>query len=75
MAPSWVCLPLSLRIDCACDFFADVLGTVSLGKPSSAALEKLCADTEALLDQASGKPGSATAFVSTQWDFLREGER
>lgn len=48
---------------------------MSLGKPSSAALEKLCADTEALLDQAAAKTGSAAAFVSTRWDFLKEAER
>ena len=47
---------------------------VSLGKPSSAALEKLCADTEALLDQTAAKSGSAAAFVNTRWDFLREDE-
>lgn len=47
---------------------------MSLGKPSSAALEKLCADTEVLLDRAAAQTGSAAAFVSTRWDFLRDGE-
>lgn len=45
--------------------------TVSLGKPSSAALEKLSAQTEALLDEVAGKTGGAAAFVSVQQDILQ----
>ncbi|KAK5109339.1 hypothetical protein LTR62_007108 [Meristemomyces frigidus] len=43
---------------------------VSLGKPSSAALEKLCAQTEALLDEAAAKGGGAAAFVRVCGDLL-----
>ncbi|EME46520.1 hypothetical protein DOTSEDRAFT_70504 [Dothistroma septosporum NZE10] len=52
----------------------DVNGAVlvSLGKPSSAALEKLCAQTEALLDEAANKTGSAAALIHVREDFLRE---
>jgi Ran-binding protein 9/10 len=45
--------------------------TVSLGKPPSAALERLCAQTEALLDEASAKTGSAAAFVNVRSDLLQ----
>lgn len=58
-------------------FFSAVLTdllAVSLGKPSSAALEKLCADTEALLDETARKTGSSAAFVNTRWEFLGERE-
>ena len=44
---------------------------VSLGKPPSAALEKLCAQTEALLEETAAKVGSATAFVNVRTDFLQ----
>lgn len=44
---------------------------VSLGKPPSAALEKLCAQTEALLDETAIKTGGAAAFVNVREDFLR----
>ncbi|KAK4539730.1 hypothetical protein LTR36_010383 [Oleoguttula mirabilis] len=44
---------------------------VSLGKPSSAALEKLCAQTEALLDETAGKTGGAAAFINVRTDFLQ----
>lgn len=44
---------------------------VSLGKPSSAALEKLSAQTEALMDEAATKTGAPTAFVNVQTDFLQ----
>lgn len=44
---------------------------VSLGKPSSAALEKLSAQTEALLDEAATRTGGAAAFVNVNRDFLR----
>ncbi|KAK4895336.1 hypothetical protein LTR27_006679 [Elasticomyces elasticus] len=44
---------------------------VSLGKPSSAALEKLCAQTEAMLDEAAAKAGGAAALVNVRDDFLR----
>ena len=44
---------------------------VSLGKPPSAALEKLCAQTEALLDETAAKTGGAAAFINVQKDFLQ----
>ncbi|TKA70907.1 hypothetical protein B0A55_07483 [Friedmanniomyces simplex] len=44
---------------------------VSLGKPSSAALERLCAQTEAMLDEVAAKGGGAAALVSVRDDFLR----
>ncbi|KAK5134671.1 hypothetical protein LTR08_006186 [Meristemomyces frigidus] len=44
---------------------------VSLGKPSSAALEKLCAQTEALLDETAAKVGGDAAFVDIGADFLQ----
>lgn len=52
----------------------DVNGAVlvSLGKPSSAALEKLCAQTEALLDETANKTGGAAALIQVREDFLRE---
>ncbi|KAK4555802.1 hypothetical protein LTR86_007022 [Recurvomyces mirabilis] len=43
---------------------------VSLGKPSSAALETLCAQTEALLDDTANKGGGAAAFVQVFGDLL-----
>ncbi|SMR50717.1 unnamed protein product [Zymoseptoria tritici ST99CH_1E4] len=45
---------------------------VSLGKPSSAALEKVCAQTEALLEETSGRSagGGAAALVDVKKDFL-----
>ncbi|KAM0720600.1 hypothetical protein Q7P37_004737 [Cladosporium fusiforme] len=47
---------------------------VSLGKPSSAALEKVCAQTEAFLDAVAGKSGGGKAgFVNVREDFLRSG--
>lgn len=45
---------------------------VSLGKPSDAALEKLCGDAEMLMDETARKTGSGAAFVNTRTDFLRE---
>jgi len=45
--------------------------SVSLGKPSSAALEKVCAQTEVFLDEVAVKNGGATAFVNVQMDFLQ----
>ena len=45
---------------------------VSLGKPPSAALEKLCAQTEALLDEtAAAKTGGSSAFINVEKDFLQ----
>lgn len=44
---------------------------VSLGKPPSAALEKLCAQTEALLDEAGTKTGGAATLVNVRADFLQ----
>ncbi|KXT00316.1 hypothetical protein AC578_6463 [Pseudocercospora eumusae] len=44
---------------------------VSMGKPSSAALEKLCAQTEVLLEETANRTGGATALVSVKADFLR----
>lgn len=50
--------------------FLLTLLTVSLGKPSSAALEKLCAQAEVLVDMlsADGGPG---AFVNVARDCLQ----
>jgi hypothetical protein len=42
-----------------------------LGKPPSAALEKLCAQTEALLEETAAKSGSAAAFINVRTDFLQ----
>ncbi|WPH04822.1 Hypothetical protein R9X50_00771900 [Acrodontium crateriforme] len=44
---------------------------VSLGKPASAALEKMCAQTQVLLDETARKTGNASAFVNVSNDFLR----
>jgi hypothetical protein len=44
---------------------------VSLGKPSEAALEKLCAQTEVFLEQASAKVSGKAGFVNLRRDFLR----
>ncbi|KAI7551830.1 hypothetical protein KC331_g2299, partial [Hortaea werneckii] len=44
---------------------------VSLGKPSSAALEKLCAVTDVMLDDTAAKSGGASALVNVKRDFLR----
>lgn len=44
---------------------------VSLGKPPSAALESLCAQTEALLDETAAKVGSPAAFVNVRADLLQ----
>lgn len=46
--------------------------TVSLGKPSSAALEKVCAQTEAFLDETASRTGGAAAFVHVKADFLQD---
>ncbi|KAF4553504.1 SSH4-like protein [Elsinoe fawcettii] len=43
---------------------------VSLGKPRSALLEKLCAQTQVLLDML-GEDGGPGAFVNLQQDYLR----
>lgn len=55
------------------DRFADTVcsGLVSLGKPSSAALEKLCAVTDVMLDDTAAKSGGAAALVNVKRDFLR----
>lgn len=45
--------------------------TVSLGKPSSAALENLCAQTEAFLDETAAKNGGAPSFINVRKDFLQ----
>ena len=50
-----------------------VVKTVSLGKPSSAALEKLCSQTEVLLDETAAKVGGDAAFVDVREDFLLGG--
>lgn len=47
------------------------LTIVSLGKPSSAALEKVCAQTETLLDETAKKTGGAAAFINVRQDFLQ----
>jgi Ran-binding protein 9/10 len=47
------------------------MSTVSLGKPSSAALEKVCAQTETLLDETAKKTGGAAAFINVRQDFLQ----
>jgi hypothetical protein len=44
--------------------------TVSLGKSSSAALERLCQQTEVLVDQLA-EDGGAGAFINVRSDFLR----
>lgn len=43
--------------------------TVSLGKPRSALLEKLCSQTQVLLDMLS-EDGGPGAFVNLQQDYL-----
>jgi len=43
--------------------------TVSLGKPRSALLEKVCAQTEVLVDMLSAEGGPA-AFVNVRKDYL-----
>ena len=47
------------------------ISIVSLGKPPSAALEKLCAQTEALLDETAAKTGGSSAFINVRKDFLQ----
>ncbi|KAK0344079.1 hypothetical protein LTR59_009833 [Friedmanniomyces endolithicus] len=44
---------------------------VSLGQPASAALERLCAQTEAMLDETAAKSGGGAALVNVREDFLR----
>lgn len=44
---------------------------VSLGKPPSAALEKVCSETEALLDETAAKTGGAAALINVRKDFLQ----
>ena len=51
--------------------FVLMFDAVSIGKPPSAALEKLCAQTEGLLDEAASKTGGAAAFVNVRVDFLQ----
>jgi len=46
---------------------------VSLGKPSSAALERVCAQTEAMLDAVAAKTGGAASFVNVETDVLMPG--
>lgn len=48
-----------------------ISSTVSLDKPPSAALEKLCAQTEALLDEVAAKTGGAAALINVKQDFLQ----
>ena len=45
-------------------------GVVSLGKSSSAALERLCQQTEVLVNDLS-EEGGAGAFINVRRDFLR----
>ncbi|PPJ51286.1 hypothetical protein CBER1_08927 [Cercospora berteroae] len=47
---------------------------VSLGKPSFAALEKVCSQTEVLLEECVGRtgPAAAAAFVNVRDDFLKD---
>lgn len=62
----------SLNLSDARRSFANINGfTVSLGKPSSAALEKLCAQTEAFLDAVAAKVGGKAGMVNVREDFLR----
>jgi len=46
---------------------------VSLGKPASAAIEKLCAQTQGFLDAAAAKAGGKAGLVNVREDFLRAG--
>lgn len=48
-----------------------MIPTVSLGQPASAALERLCAQTEAMLDEVAAKSGGGAALVNVREDFLR----
>ncbi|KAK5171031.1 uncharacterized protein LTR77_004175 [Saxophila tyrrhenica] len=57
------------RVDIAEEVNGAIL--VSLGKPPFAALEKLCAQTEALLDETAMRNGGPAAFVNIRQDFLR----
>ena len=47
---------------------------VSLGKPASAAIEKLCAQTQGFLDAAAAKAGGKAGLVNVREDFLRPSE-
>lgn len=51
-------------------FFLLTYLKVSLGKPSSAALENLTAQTEAFLNAASSRAGGKASFVHVREDFL-----
>lgn len=53
---------------------ADFLLIVSLGKPASAALEKLCSQTQVFLDAAAAKAGGKAGLVNVREDFLRPSE-
>ncbi|KAK0252882.1 hypothetical protein LTS09_012039 [Friedmanniomyces endolithicus] len=57
------------RARCAEEVNGGVL--VSLGQPASAALERLCAQTEAMLDEIAAKSGGGAALVNVREDFLR----
>jgi hypothetical protein len=48
--------------------------TVSLGKPASAAIEKLCSQTQGFLDAAAAKVGGKAGLVNVREDFLRPSE-
>ncbi|KAK3701636.1 hypothetical protein LTR37_015387 [Vermiconidia calcicola] len=50
---------------------AEEINGAILGKPPSAAIEKLCAQTEALLDETAAKTGGASALISVRKDFLQ----
>ncbi|KAI6837742.1 SPRY-domain-containing protein [Hortaea werneckii] len=67
--------PISGLLDqrCRAEIAEEVNGAilVSLGKPSSAALEKLCAVTDVMLDDTAAKSGGASALVNVKKDFLR----
>jgi hypothetical protein len=47
---------------------------VSLGKPASAALEKLCSQTQVFLDAAAAKAGGKAGLINVREDFLRPSE-
>lgn len=63
-------LGMSSYMMVAYEMFPHLHGLVSLGKPRSALLEKLCAQTEVLVDLMSSD-GGAGAFVNVQQDYLQ----
>jgi len=54
-----------------CVMLITVAVVVSLGQPASAALERLCVQTEAMLDEVAAKSGGGAALVNVREDFLR----